>query len=367
MEQNQKAEKLFQSFHVKEAYPIFQKMAEAENGRAMYFMALYLTLPLGVVKADMKGAEAYLEKGSRLGDPLCAYENGLLRVHKGEKADMKSLLEPVLALAEKGDVFALDEAPECYFEGLGVEKNDEKALSLLQKASDAGYWLASSDLGDEYFQKRHIAQDFQKAADSYEKAASMGFVYAQDQMAFLCYRGTGVPKDQKKAIALWRKCASMGYAPSANALGFVFSFGPDKERREKEAFRYFQQAAEEGFPLGYGNLANCYYYGRGTKKDRRLARIWYKKAADAGLNTSMMQLGVMMQEDGKYDKAYALFRKAAENGNADAMGWLAACYTHGWGTKKDDGMALLWLRKAAESGSRDAEKAIERYFPGVAR
>lgn len=35
------AETLFQEYKVKEAYPLFEKLAGEGNGRAMYFMALF--------------------------------------------------------------------------------------------------------------------------------------------------------------------------------------------------------------------------------------------------------------------------------------------------------------------------------------
>jgi hypothetical protein len=358
----EKAEQLFLDFKVKEAYSLFQKLSEEGNGRAFYFLALYNILPLGISHGGIGEAQGFLHKGSQLGDPLSQYEEALFMSQNGEKKDIRPLFEKVKDLADKGDVFAMDEVPECLFTDRWGLQDIDKGLSYLKEAADKGNWMAASDLGDEYFQKRHIPQDFDKAFAYYKKAADKGFVYATDQLAFCYYRGTGTDVNHKKGMALWRKCASLGYAPSANALGFVLDFGPENERNEKEAFGFFLQAAKGGFPLGYGNAANCYYYGRGTKKDRRLARYWYQKGAEAGLNTSMMQLGVMMREDKRYDEAYQLFKKAAENGNLDAMGWLASCYSEGLGTKKDDGMALFWLKKAADGGSRDAAEVIARYF-----
>ena len=47
-------------------------------------------------------------------------------------------------------------------------------------------------------------------------------------------------------------------------------------------------------------------------------------------------------------RALELYAKAAAGGNAAAMGGLAAMHANGWGTPRDDAVALGWLQKGAE-------------------
>lgn len=56
MTELENAEKLFQSYKVKEAYPLFQKLAGEGQSRALYFLALYEQYPLDVVSPDPKEA-----------------------------------------------------------------------------------------------------------------------------------------------------------------------------------------------------------------------------------------------------------------------------------------------------------------------
>ena len=44
----EQAESLFKQFKHKEAYPLFEKLADAGEARAMYFMGIYSRLYLGV-------------------------------------------------------------------------------------------------------------------------------------------------------------------------------------------------------------------------------------------------------------------------------------------------------------------------------
>jgi TPR repeat protein len=49
------------------------------------------------------------------------------------------------------------------------------------------------------------------------------------------------------------------------------------------------------------------------------------------------------------------YRKAAEQGHAEAQNWLGMCYLNGWGIAKDHKSAVEWLKKAAEQGNALAQ------------
>ena len=51
-------------------------------------------------------------------------------------------------------------------------------------------------------------------------------------------------------------------------------------------------------------------------------------------------------------EAVKWYRKAAEQGNADAQNWLGWMYQNGKGVPPDDAEAVEWYRKAAEQGVR---------------
>src|SRR3954454_1319801 len=51
-----------------------------------------------------------------------------------------------------------------------------------------------------------------------------------------------------------------------------------------------------------------------------------------------------------YAEAARWFRKAAEQGNADAQNHLGVLYDHGKGVTQDHAEAARWFRKAAEQG-----------------
>ena len=53
------------------------------------------------------------------------------------------------------------------------------------------------------------------------------------------------------------------------------------------------------------------------------------------------------------------YRKAAEQGNAEAQSLLGACYWEGQGVPKDYVLAYMWLNLSAAAGDALAQKARE--------
>ena len=86
---------------------------------------------------------------------------------------------------------------------------------------------------------------------------------------------------------------------------------------------------------------------------------WYRKAADQGNADAQVNLGVMYSKghDVTQNHAEALkwYRKAAEQGSAMAQYNMGVVYNSGLGVGKDYTQAVHWYRKAAEQGFIDAE------------
>ena len=87
--------------------------------------------------------------------------------------------------------------------------------------------------------------------------------------------------------------------------------------------------AQSGNPEGMYNLALMYQYAYGTEENPRMAYLWYRKAAD--------------------------------NGFADAMRMVGWCIENHYGV---DDPALEWYLKAAEAGDPAAKTEIERIESG---
>ena len=58
------------------------------------------------------------------------------------------------------------------------------------------------------------------------------------------------------------------------------------------------------------------------------------------------------------------YRKAAEQGDADAQFTLGVLYAKGEGVPKDDAEAVRWFRKAAEQGDAAAQSVLGAMYAG---
>ena len=105
------------------------------------------------------------------------------------------------------------------------------------------------------------------------------------------------------------------------------------------------------FPGGFGNFGQM---------ARRQAQ---QKAAEAEKN---YQKGNEFLEAKKYDKAFAAYEKAAENGHAGAQYNLATFYLEGKVVPQDNNKAVEYFEKAANQGLKDAQYNLAAmYHQGV--
>jgi hypothetical protein len=110
-----------------------------------------------------------------------------------------------------------------------------------------------------------------------------------------------------------------------------------------------------------------YANGQGVTKDDAEAVKWYRKAAEQGHAEAQANLGIMYQHGRGIPKddaeAVKWYRKAAEQGQAlgqNNLGWM---YANGQGVTKDDAEAVKWYRKAAEQGHVTAQNNLLRMEP----
>lgn len=99
--------------------------------------------------------------------------------------------------------------------------------------------------------------------------------------------------------------------------------------RGDEAMPIFRKLAEQGRLDAMHSIAHTYLYGiAGVERD--------------------------------YDKAFAWFTRAADNGCPQAMYHLGMCNANGYGTAVNPGLAAEWYRQSAERGDEDAMYELAR-------
>jgi TPR repeat protein len=142
------------------------------------------------------------------------------------------------AKAEKGDAEAQLNLAGCYAKGIGVIKDELKAVEWLQKSAAQGNGKAQTLLGAHYLLISTIPDKFSKALEWLQKGANQGVGMAQ------VYLGV---------------CYSEGYGTEKNGV---------------KAVEWFQKAAAQGLDVAQHALAKCYLDGNGTAKSDLKAHVW---------------------------------------------------------------------------------------------
>jgi TPR repeat protein len=106
-----------------------------------------------------------------------------------------------------------------------------------------------------------------------------------------------------------------------------------------------------------------YGTGEGVVQDFAEALKWYRKAAEQGYAQAQHNLGVMYK-DGTgvvqdYAEAVKWWRKAADQKYAQSQNNLGVMYEDGTGVVQDYAEAVKWYRKAAEQGLAIAQKWLK--------
>ena len=129
---------------------------------------------------------------------------------------------------------------------------------------------------------------------------------------------------------------------------------------DQEALHALIVEGDKGNPYAQYRLGLLYRVGIGAvSRDDAQAAQWWRKAAQQGNAEAQNQLGFLYVNGEGVSRDYAQaaqwWNKAAQQGNAEAQQHLGALYANGQGVPQDLAQAVQWWRKAAQQGDSDAQ------------
>lgn len=91
-----------------------------------------------------------------------------------------------------------------------------------------------------------------------------------------------------------------------------------------------------------------------------------ERRARSGIAQAQTVFGLELAAEKKFAEAVSWYRKAAAQGEANAMRNLGVCYLDGKGLTKEPAEAADWFRKAADLGNKDAPDDLgDLYLDGI--
>ncbi|MBR4226856.1 MAG: SEL1-like repeat protein [Candidatus Methanomethylophilaceae archaeon] len=233
-----------------------------------------------------------------------------------------------------------------YRDGVSVEKDEDKYLEWLIKASDQGYTEAQLAYADLLF----TSDDEEARSEAvilYQSAANKGSVTARSRLSSMSGGGVDDP-DRKELLELCREIAESGNPSDVARYAAVLLKTAWSEDDRRASFEQYLRASEGGNPDVYYQLAMMYDGGIGTVKDFDSYFRMLNLAAEAGHHKAIVTLGEMYRSGKRIErdekKAFEWFMKGAMDGSVTSQYALACMYRDGEGVEKNEAEAERWFK-----------------------
>ena len=157
----------------------------------------------------------------------------------GEVNTSPNSISLLQSCADEEDANCLNLLGVLYSQGLGVERDQERAFKLIANSAKKAFPPAEYNLGNFYKRGIGCPQDFDKAIYWFSVAADHGNERAAYMLGYMHFKGFGVAQNYKKAIE-WFELSSWPMA--YNFLGICYYFGYGVEKNEDKAILYFTKS-----------------------------------------------------------------------------------------------------------------------------
>lgn len=325
------------------AFAYFKASAEKGNSQACAWLARLYYIGRGV-KEDKEEAKKWLFKSVENGEKTGLYMAGQFAE---EEDDIAQAVVFYQQSADKGFSLAYAKLAQLYRSGEGVAKDGAEAKKWALKAAQA-------DLTEGLLFLALLAEDEKDvptALGYYKQAAERGAAQAALRLAQLYLGSSGVEQDLPEVIKWAELAAKLGSAEGMQLAGQM----AEVRREFVKAREYYQQAVElQNDALSTARLAFLYYNGQGVEQDKAAAQQWAEKAVALGSMQGYLLMGQMAEDAGDYEKAYELYKLAADADTPQAYAKLAQLSYNGQGVKQDKAEAKRLAQIGADKGDGKA-------------
>jgi TPR repeat protein len=191
----------------------------------------------------------------------------------------------------RGDADAMETLGEYYAAGLGVTRNLVHACDLFEGAANKTLPEAQHNFANCWFYGLGRQRDYARSADWYQRAMKQGFLRSFCALGVQYRFGLGVPADKAHAFELCTKGAEHDDPDTLGELGEMYLAGDGTPRDVAKAIDVLKRAAEQKQANAARLLGLIYFNGDGVARDPNQARDWLMQAADAGRRDAFLPLG----------------------------------------------------------------------------
>lgn len=161
-----------------------------------------------------------------------------------------------------------------------------------------------------------------------------------------------------------KKLAETGLADAATFIGYALDNGiGGMSVNPALAAQYFKAAASMGDEYGYANLGILFMYGRGVKQNTKTAKEMLTVASRGKITPATINLAMLIEQERGYKEAAALFQSVSgSNEYPFASTKYANMLLSGSGVGKNTREAVMIYKKAAEQWDAEAQFALVKIY-----
>lgn len=219
------------------------------------------------VKTDMKEAMKWFKASTEEMSPEEAYEQGSTFY---KDTDIQCHYEiPFLyhlKAAEMGHPPSQFSVGCSYFQGVGVEKEENRALEWFERYVTALNGLECYDLGMNFYVGDRFGKSIKMAIFFFKRASDQGNANAQTQLGDIYLRGLGTEPNYDEAFKLYQQSSSEKSDRYCFERGEKFYIGNGVKQSYEISFLYMKKAAEKGHYEAKFKVGEMYIQGVGTEK-----------------------------------------------------------------------------------------------------
>lgn len=346
----------------------WKKSANLGNANACNSLGVCYQFGDGVEK-DFDQAFYWFSKATEKGNPYGQYNladcyyNG-----EGVQQDYGQAFLLYYMAAESGMSEAQNSLAECYYNGIGTDQNFEQAVYWYTKAANQNNSKAIKKLPSACA----LLKDYDNMRYWYQKANEIEDEYMENyDIGYVLYSIAEDVYPNKNFLSILQDAASQGNDDALSTLACLYAIGKDVEQDDKKAVDFYRQYLDaKDFTYDYVSIADVYYliagyYNHFFREQYPYRKQWLEKSAELGCSDAQYDIGVSCASDQDYENALLWWRKAANQGDYEAMREIGNCYEDGLGVAKDHKTALQWYKKAADLGDSYSQFFIgECYLSG---
>lgn len=343
---------LFKSCQFFQAHRILTQKCDVEHqGMSYYMQGLYNKFGLPSVVKDEAIAEVFFEEALAKGYLPAAVEC--------KDVDVNLHIDGITSLAEKGDSFAKIEMGHYFNKYAEVTE----ARKWFRKAVEEENYFALVELLKTYFVTDY-SQDMDEVIALLKLGEAHGIEYCISNLAWFYYLGKGVEQNTQLAIAMLESITDKGYIDDfpARVLDKILRLEAAKGNLDAHIKLYFNsdlydtEWIEKAIGLGSDEAmvvkASCFDFAPDDKED---AYMWYRKAAEQGNAEAMYYIGECIEDSritaNPNESDIYWYMKAADLGHPKALLRLAQEYLSGDRLSKDADKTKALVRQAILNGA----------------